>query len=64
VIDPTLVETVHCNIAIETQSQYCDGMTVVDRWHVLDAPWNAHAGVDVDADRFLELVVGRIASFG
>ena len=42
VIDPTLVTTVNCNIAIETASQYCDGRTVVDRWRVLaDAPRNA-----------------------
>jgi inosine-uridine nucleoside N-ribohydrolase len=63
VIDPTLVTTVNCNIAIETASQHCDGRTVVDRWQVLaDAPRNGHAGVDVDADRFLELLIERIGS--
>ena len=63
VIDPTLVTTVNCNIAIETASQYCDGRTVVDRWQVLqDAPRNADAGIDVDAQRFLELLVERIGS--
>jgi inosine-uridine nucleoside N-ribohydrolase len=65
VIDPTLVTTLNCNIAIETASQYCDGRTVVDRWLVLeDAPRNAYAGIDVDADRFLELLVERISSLG
>ena len=48
-IDPTLVETVNCNVEIETASQYCDGRTVVDRWLVTDAPRNAHVGIDVDA---------------
>src|SRR5256714_3446568 len=63
VIDPTLVETLSCNVAIETASQYCDGRTVVDRWHVLpDAPRNADVGIDVDANRFLELLVERIAT--
>jgi inosine-uridine nucleoside N-ribohydrolase len=63
VVDPTLVTTVNCNISIETASSYCDGRTVVDRWLVLpDAPRNAYAGVDVEADRFLELLVGRISS--
>ena len=62
VIDPTLVTTLHCNIAIETQSELCDGRTVVDRWLVTDRPRNAHAGIDVDAHRFLELLVERIAS--
>ena len=63
VIDPTLVTTVNCNIAIETASQYCDGRTVVDRWQVLqDADRNGDAGIDVDAQRFLELLVERIGS--
>ena len=62
VIDPTLVTTLECNISIETESQFCDGRTVVDRWLVTDLPRNAHAGIDVDADRFLELLVERIGS--
>ena len=62
VIDPTLVETLRCNVEIETRSQHCDGRTVVDRWLVLDAPRNADVGIGVDADRFLELLVTRIAS--
>jgi pyrimidine-specific ribonucleoside hydrolase len=64
VIDPTLVTTVECNISIETASEFCDGRTVVDKWLVTDRPKNAHAGVDVDAGRFLELLVDRIASLG
>jgi inosine-uridine nucleoside N-ribohydrolase len=62
VIDPSLVKTVHCNVEIETASQYCDGRTVVDRWQVTDRARNCDVGVDVDADRFLELLVDRIAS--
>jgi len=64
VLDPTLVTTVHCNISIETLSEHCDGRTVVDRWNVTGLPRNAEAGIDVDADRFLELLVERIASLG
>jgi len=62
VIDPTLVTTLRCNVAIETASQYCDGRTVVDLWHVVDGPRDADVGVDVDAHRFLELLVERIAA--
>lgn len=64
VIDPTLVETLNCNVEIETRSEHCDGRTVVDRWLTRDAPKNAHVGVGVgvDAERFLELLVSRIAS--
>ena len=62
VIDPTLVETLRCNVAIETQSQHCDGRTVVDRWLVLDAPRNADVGIELESERFLELLVERIAT--
>jgi pyrimidine-specific ribonucleoside hydrolase len=64
VIDPTLVTTLTCNISIETASAFCDGRTVVDRWLVTGRPEKAHAGIDVDAHRFLELLVERIGSLG
>jgi inosine-uridine nucleoside N-ribohydrolase len=64
VIDPTLVTTLTCNISIETASAFCDGRTVVDRWLVTGRPKNSHAGIDVDAHRFLELLVERIGSLG
>ncbi len=64
VIDPTLVTTLECNVAIEIQSHYCDGRTLVDRWQVLDAPRNVHVGVDVEAERFLDLLVERISLLG
>ena len=62
VIDPTLVETLECNISIETGSEFCDGRTVVDLRGVTGREPNADVGVDVDAERFLELLVTRIAS--
>jgi pyrimidine-specific ribonucleoside hydrolase len=62
VIDPSLVTRLECNVVIETASQHCDGRTVVDRWLVTDRPKNARVGIDVDAERFLELVVERISS--
>ena len=62
VIDPTLVTTKHVNIAVETSSDYCDGRTVVDIRGVSGREPNAEVGVDVDAQRFLELLVSRIES--
>jgi inosine-uridine nucleoside N-ribohydrolase len=62
VIDPSLVTTERCNVSVETQSLYCDGRTVVDRLHVTGRPENSLVGVDVEADRFLELLVERIAA--
>ena len=62
VIDPTLVTTRQVNVAVETSSELCDGRTVVDLRGVTGREPNAEVGVDVDADRFLELLVSRIAS--
>jgi pyrimidine-specific ribonucleoside hydrolase len=63
VVDPSLMESVLCNVEIETASQCCDGRTVVDRWLVTDRPRNARVGVDVDAPRFLDMLVERLSTF-
>jgi inosine-uridine nucleoside N-ribohydrolase len=62
VIDPTLLTTRHVNVAVETRSELCDGRTVVDLRGVTGREPNADVGVDVDASRFLELLVSRIES--
>jgi inosine-uridine nucleoside N-ribohydrolase len=62
VIDPTLLTTRHVNVGVETSSELCDGRTVVDLRGVTGREPNAEVGVDVDADRFLELLVSRLAS--
>jgi inosine-uridine nucleoside N-ribohydrolase len=62
VIDPTLLTTVHSNVEIETSSRFCDGRTVVDRWQTSSGTRNAHVGVDVDAPRFLDMLIERIAT--
>jgi len=62
VIDPTLVTTRHVNVSVETRSEFCDGRTVVDLRSVTGREPNADVGVDVDAPRFLELLVSRLAS--
>jgi inosine-uridine nucleoside N-ribohydrolase len=62
VIDPTLVLTRHVNVAVETESEFCDGRTVVDLRAVTGRAPNADVGLEVDAPRFLELLVSRIAS--
>ena len=62
VIDPTLMTTRQANIVVETRSDYCDGRTVVDLRGVTGREQNAEVGVDVDAERFLDLLVTRLAS--
>ncbi|HET9737359.1 MAG TPA: nucleoside hydrolase [Solirubrobacteraceae bacterium] len=64
VIRDDLVQTRHVNVEVDCASELCRGRTVVDVWGRTERPPNAHVGVDVDAEAFLELLVERIASLG
>jgi inosine-uridine nucleoside N-ribohydrolase len=61
-IDPTLVTALPMNVQIETESPLCIGRTVADRWSVTGLPENALVGLDIDRDRFVTLLLDRIAS--
>ena len=63
VLVPDLVETKHRNVEIELQSELCRGRTVVDLWRRTEREPNAHVGVDIDSERFLELLLERLATF-
>jgi inosine-uridine nucleoside N-ribohydrolase len=62
VINSEFVETQHRNVEIDVESELCRGRTVVDVWRRTDREPNAHVGVDIDADGFLELLIERINS--
>jgi inosine-uridine nucleoside N-ribohydrolase len=62
VIDATLLETRHCGVTVDTGPELSRGRTYVDlrgRW----AP-NCHVALQIDSERFLELLVQRISSLG
>ncbi len=61
VIDDTLLTTRHCGVVVDTGPELSRGRTHVDLHARMGWPANCHAAVDVDAERFLELLVGRIA---
>ena len=63
VLDPGLVETKRRNVEIELESELCRGRTVVDLWGRTEREPNAHVAVGIDSERFLELVLGRLATF-
>jgi inosine-uridine nucleoside N-ribohydrolase len=63
VLQPELVETKHRNVEIECESELCRGRTVVDVWRRTDREPNAHVGVDIDGDGFLELLLERLSRF-
>ncbi|WP_312798134.1 nucleoside hydrolase [Tianweitania sp.] len=60
---PDLYEGRLCNVEIETESELCVGMTVVDWWGVTSRERNATWIRDVDADGFFALLTERLATF-
>ena len=58
---PEIFEGRSVNIEIETASELCRGMTVVDYWGVTDRPKNAFFVRSGDADAFFSLLCERIA---
>jgi inosine-uridine nucleoside N-ribohydrolase len=62
VLDSDLVETLERNVEIDTESELCRGRTVVDLWRRTTREPNAHVGVEIDSDGFLELLIERLNS--
>jgi inosine-uridine nucleoside N-ribohydrolase len=60
VFRPDLVETKHCHVAIECDSELTRGRTVVDLWRRTGEEPNAHVGVGVDGRAFVELLLERL----
>jgi inosine-uridine nucleoside N-ribohydrolase len=64
VIDPSLLSTEHCGVIIDTAGELARGRTHVDRGGRAGWRANCRVAVGIDADRFLELLVARIAALG
>jgi inosine-uridine nucleoside N-ribohydrolase len=64
VIRPGIVETLERNVEVDCASELCRGRTVVDVWRRTGKPENAKAGIGVDAEGFVSLLVERITSLG
>lgn len=64
VIDPALIETRTCGVRIDTGGELSRGRTNADRWNRLGWEPNCHVAVGIDADRFMGLLVERIARLG
>ena len=64
VIDPGLLRTLPRHVAVECGSDLCRGRTVVDLWRRTGRQPNAHVAVELDAQRFAELVIERVGRLG
>jgi inosine-uridine nucleoside N-ribohydrolase len=64
VIDPSLLQTLSCGVIVDTGPELSRGRTYVDRSGSAGWRANCHVAVDVDAERFLELLIERITRLG
>jgi purine nucleosidase/pyrimidine-specific ribonucleoside hydrolase len=64
VIDPELLEVERLNVRIDTESELCRGRTVVDLWRRTGLEPTAHVAVGIDPERFVDLLLQRLARLG
>ena len=64
VIDPGLLELERLNVRIDTESELCRGRTVVDFWRRTGLEPTANVAVGIDAERFVDLLLQRLARLG
>jgi inosine-uridine nucleoside N-ribohydrolase len=60
VIDGSLLETAHRGVRVDTGGELSRGRTNVDLWHAMGWKPSCHVATDIDAARFVDLLVGRI----
>jgi inosine-uridine nucleoside N-ribohydrolase len=63
-IDETLLETKHCGVRVDTDSDLSRGRTHVDLRGNMGWELNCHIAVAIDAERFFELLIERISALG
>lgn len=60
VIDPTVVETKPMNVEVELRGENTYGRTVCDYVGILKKPSNADVGIDLDYDKFWDIVYNTL----
>ena len=63
IIDPSIVATRHMNVTIDTLSELSRGRTVCDVYGTTGRPPNVAVGLDLDVDRFWDLMVDALGSY-
>ena len=63
VIDATIVPTRRINVTVETESALTLGRTVCDLYSKTGRPPNADVGVDLDVERYWEVMVGALSAY-
>jgi inosine-uridine nucleoside N-ribohydrolase len=62
VIDGSLLMTKHTGVIVDTGPELSRGRTYVDLWGLAGWERNCHVAVDIEAERFRELLIARIGA--
>ncbi|EGG19258.1 N-D-ribosylpurine ribohydrolase [Cavenderia fasciculata] len=60
VINPSIFKTRHLRVDVECTSHLSFGQTVCDVWNMSKLPKNVHVAVEVDIDKFFDLLIDSI----
>lgn len=63
-IDETLIKTRYLHADVETKGEFTSGKTVVDIYEVTGKKPNVHVALDIDRDRFINLVKELLKKYG
>lgn len=63
VVDRTLFQFRKMHVAIELEGRFTQGRTVCDLWQVTGNPANAQVALSIDAPRFFDLLISRLAAY-
>lgn len=63
IIDPKVFTTKHVYVDVDTMSELNYGRTVCDFYGVLDKQPNCHVAIDLDKDRFWQLVIKAVERY-
>lgn len=63
-IRPEILTMKDYYVQVETAGDYCRGMTIADRFGVLQQPANATVILDIDRQAFVDLIVEAISFYG
>ncbi len=62
-IDPTMFGTDKMNVDVETQGDLTRGETVCDYYQLTDKPQNTEVLLDIDREKFIQLIMDTLQSF-
>ncbi|WP_242361075.1 pyrimidine-specific ribonucleoside hydrolase RihA [Limosilactobacillus antri] len=62
-IDPTMFKSAKMNVDVETQGELTRGKTVCDYYMLTDKPKNTEVLLEIDREKFIDLIMTSIKSF-